>query len=445
MTVAGDWPRTNRALPWLLALFLVVMWLVPSQAISLPLPLPMDPFLDRILLLAIAALTILSIFTKRELAPGRPAPGLSRVMLFFFVISLVSVLLNAETLAGVGEIEQATKKLVVLVGYIALFYLVATIIRPSELRNFARLIVVLAVIAAIGTIYEYRTDINYFYDTARSLFGGFAEVAEVPGESDDGRPETVGPTQHGLAITTMLAFALPFAVLGLLSAKTGARKALYFVAVAVLLAGGLATLRKTSLIAPLTALLVIIAYRPRQMLRLAPLGVVLVLAIHAMAPEALGGVGKQLTNNFFNSGTTVGRTSDYEQVKPEVATYPLTGRGYGSITPERSDTYRILDNQYLGQLVQVGYVGLAAYVLLILAAFALAHAVIKRAPTPDRRDLGVAAAAGFATFGVGSALFDILSFWQSPSMFFFIAGLCSVAASKPAPAYAPAFQPAHAT
>ena len=125
-----------------------------------------------------------------------------------------------------------------------------------------------------------------------------------------------------------------------------------------------------------------------------------------------------------------------------MATYPLIGRGYGSVTPERLDTYRILDNQYLGQLVQVGYVGLVAYLALILAAFALAHDVIRRAASSALSDFGVAAAAVFATFGVVSALFDVLSFWQAPSLFFFIAGLCSVAASSLAPAPAPVLRPA---
>jgi hypothetical protein len=47
--------------------------------------------------------------------------------------------------------------------------------------------------------------------------------------------------------------------------------------------------------------------------------------------------------------------------------------------------------------------------------------------------LGLAAASGFVAFGVASALFDLFSFSQVPYMFFFIAGLCSVAASEPAP------------
>jgi hypothetical protein len=56
--------------------------------------------------------------------------------------------------------------------------------------------------------------------------------------------------------------------------------------------------------------------------------------------------------------------------------------------------------------------------------------------------MGLAAVAGFAAFAVTGALFDILSFWEVPYLFVFIAGLCSVATTKHAPAPAPLPQPA---
>ncbi len=75
------------------------------------------------------------------------------------------------------------------------------------------------------------------------------------------------------------------------------------------------------------------------------------MLIRGLAPGALGSVTQQFTDGFFSAGTTVGRTSDYEAISPDLATYPFTGRGYGSITPAKSDTYRILDNQYLIELL----------------------------------------------------------------------------------------------
>ena len=142
----------------------------------------------------------------------------------------------------------------------------------------------------------------------------------------------------------MLTLALPFAVIGLTSARTSGRKVLYGLAVALIIAGAVSTQRKTSVIAPVAAVLVLVAYRPRQMLRLAPFGAVLLVTVHIMAPEALGSVSSQITGGFFDSGSTIGRTSDYEAIAPDIATYPLLGRGYGTIDVAQSDTYRILDN-----------------------------------------------------------------------------------------------------
>ena len=185
-------------------------------------------------------------------------------------------------------------------------------------------------------------------------------------------------------------------------------------------------------------LTVLLVYRPREMLRMAPFGVVALMAIHVMAPAALGSVWGQFTGGFFDTGTTQGRTSDYEHIAPDVAANPLIGRGYGTIDPERSDTYRILDNEYLGQVIMVGFLGLVVYLALIVVSLTVAHRVIRRSGDRELARLAVAAAAAFAAFGVASTLFDILSFPQVPYLFFFIAGLCSVAAHRSSEAGQPA-------
>jgi hypothetical protein len=434
VTAPGDWPRTGRAIPWLLAAFLGLLWLVPSEAIVLPVPLPIDAHPDRFLLLALAVAALASVLAGRQHAPSTPVPGITLALLGFAAVALASLALNAQTLAGLGELEQGRKQFALLLSIIAVFFVVATIIRPSELRNFGALIVVLATVAAIGTIHEYRSGYNVFYDLADELFGGFASVEPPPNPTLDSRDETFGPTQHGLAIATMLTLALPFAVLGLTAARTRARKVLYGLAVVLILAGAVCTQRKTSIIAPAAAVLVLVVYRPRQMIRLAPFGAMVLVVIHLIAPAALGGVITQITGGFFESGSTIGRTSDYEAIAPDLATHPLLGRGYGTIDPTRSDTYRILDNQYLGWLIQVGSVGLSVYLALLAMAMALAHSVIRRSRHPDAQDIGLAAIAGFGAFVVANALFDLTSFIQVPYLFCFIAGLCSVAAASRAPA-----------
>ena len=53
---------------------------------------------------------------------------------------------------------------------------------------------------------------------------------------------------------------------------------------ALMLGAALATQRKTSLVLPIAVLVVLVSYRPRQMVRLVPLGLVMVALIHVAAP-----------------------------------------------------------------------------------------------------------------------------------------------------------------
>ena len=137
------------------------------------------------------------------------------------------------------------------------------------------------------------------------------------------------------------------------------------------------------------------------------------------------------------SDSTVGRTSDYGAVVPDVLTNPLLGRGYGTLDPSRVDTYRIFDNEYLGQLYQVGGLGLIAFLIFLVTPLFVVRPVL-RSDNPMRGPPALAAAASCLAFGVASALYDILSFPQAPYLFLFMAAVCTCAASLEVPVGAPA-------
>src|SRR6185312_5414230 len=50
----GTWPRTTRVLPWMLAAFLAMVWLVPFDSASLPVHLPFESKLDRVVIILMA-------------------------------------------------------------------------------------------------------------------------------------------------------------------------------------------------------------------------------------------------------------------------------------------------------------------------------------------------------------------------------------------------------
>ena len=90
--------------------------------------------------------------------------------------------------------------------------------------------------------------------------------------------------------------------------------------------------------------------------------------------------------------------------------------------------YRILDNQYLGTLFQVGVIGLISYLAIVVFGMVTAHGVIRRAGV--RAPPALAASAGCAAFGLLSATYDAAAFPQAVYSFLFVAGMVAALGSK---------------
>jgi O-antigen ligase len=430
-----DWPHTRRVLPWGLAFFMAMLFLVPIDAISLPVHLPINGTLDRPVVVALAMLWLASLALLSGAA--RPRMKLGRVhfmAILFLAVCLGSVALNGQALSNMHELSLAIKKLGLLLSYIVFFFIAASALRPREVPRFAALMVGLGVVVALGTIVEFRMHYNVFYELWGKLFPitypeQFDQVDEI------GRLTVYGPTLQPLELAGMLALVLPFAILGALDAPKRSRRVLYAIAVGLLLAGGVATSRKTSLVVPAAVLLILIAYRPRPMLGFTlRIGVPLLLIVHLASPSALGSVVGELEPGHLNSAlTTTDRTARYDAVAPDILRHPLIGRGYESYEPQK---YRILDNEYLDLLITVGLIGTLCYLALIATMLSAAHRTI-RGPDPRRASLALAAFTTIAAIAIASALFDVLSFPHVPYLLFFVAAMI-LALREPSPAGEPA-------
>ncbi len=418
---SDDWPHTTRVLPWALAGFLVMLFLVPFDTIQLPVSLPLSSTLDRPVLIALAGLWLLTLALVSGAA--RPRVKLTRVhfaVLAFFGLACVGVALNGGALASMDEISLVVKKLALLASYVLFFFVVASVIRPREVPRYATLIVCLGVIVAVATVVEYRMHYNVFYSLWSKVFS-IAVPPEMDMPDSIGRLTVYGPTSQPLELAALLAMVLPFAVIGSIDAATRRRRVLYTIAIGLLLAGGLATSRKTSIVAPVGAILLLVAYRPRSVGRaLLGLAFVLGVLVHFTSPGALGSVLTQLEPGHVNNVlSTTDRTARYDAVRPDLLTHPLLGRGYESYDPHK---YRILDNEYLGLLITTGLLGALAYLGILLSMMSAAHRTI-RGPDRRRASLALAAFASVGVIALASALFDVLSFPHVPYLLFFLGAM----------------------
>jgi O-antigen ligase len=340
-----------------------------------------------------------------------------------------------------NEMDLALRKLALLFSYALLFVIVASSIKASEVRNFTVFMVILAAITALGSIIEYRTDYNAFYNWISHLLP-VTPAAELGAVDSIGRKSVVGPTIHPLAVAMMMSLALPFAVVGFLTNSERRTKILYALAIGLMIGAALATQRKTSVVAPAVGMLVLLAYSPRRILKLLPIGLVLGVAINVAAPGAVAGVTEQLKpKNLFGVLSTKDRQSDYGAIKPDVIQHPLLGRGYESYDQKK---YRILDNQYLTLIVGSGVIGVLAYLSVFASILALAHRTI-RSRDPERAPPAMAAAAAIASLVVGSMLLDTLALPQLPYLICFIGGLVVVSSQATSRAGRPGQAPVPAT
>jgi O-antigen ligase len=436
--VVDSWPHTRRPLPWLLAGFLAAIFLVPIDAVHLKVHLPFNSDFDRAFVtLIVATWAIAAVLgnRRRRVVQLRPH-GWAAGMIAFTFIAVASIVVNIDRITNLGEWDVAQKKLAVLIGLVAIFAIFSLTLRISELRSFSALIVVLAAIAAVGTIYEEKTGNNIFYSTATSVLSPVAIVDPAPTDvttnpSAPGRPMIAGATRHPLSLTSILGMSLPFAVVLAAIAPSTRRRLLWILAACIIFTGALITQRRSGAVVPGFALLMLFILRPRQLLRLAPFGILaLVLGL------GLSGGGFSSIQQIKNGGdrdSTMGRTADYEAIIPDVLTNPMFGSGYGTHDSIRVDTYRIFDNEYLGQISQVGVLGLIAFLALILTPLFIVRSVL-RSDHPLRGPPALAAGAACLAFGVAASLYDILSFPQAPYLFLFMAAVCTCAASVEVPA-----------
>jgi hypothetical protein len=301
-------------------------------------------------------------------------------------------------------------------------------VRPNEIRAFLNYSLVLAVICALGMLFEYRFHQNLFYELSDKLLPGFFSVERFDaGAVDDlGRIKVSGPTAVPLEAVATLSMALPIAVVGLIHAQHWRGRVLYGLAAGLLLAATVTTYRKSALLAPFSVFLTVAYFRRRELLRLAPLGLVLVLLVHALAPGAIGSTTDQFDPSRLGVATVSDRTADYDAVRPDIWTHPILGRGWGTYDHV---IYRVLDSEPLHRIIEMGVLGLLAFIAMPLAVVLSARATIA-ARNPRWAPPALIGAAVAVSFLVVSVLFDVLSFPHPTYIFMLMAGLVTVVISQ---------------
>lgn len=420
---AGDWPRTTRILPWLLAVFMAMVYLVPFDQITLNVSAPISLPMDRLLLPVIIGIWLVARVVG---GPGRPVRRFTWIHAAvgaFMVCALLSVVLNAPELNHDLELMAGIKRIPYLLSYLSVFVIVASVVRATEVNAFLKYMLGLALLCAIGMLVEYQLSYNVFYTLSKQLLPSIFQVNVIADGLDYlGRAQIHGPATEPLEAVTMLALAIPIPLVGLMRSRRTRDKIFYAVAVCLLLSAMVTTYRKSALLVPGAVILTLIWFRPRQMLKMAPLAIVALGVIHVAAPGAFGSITSQLQTNHLNVPTVGDRVVRYDAVYPDVWSHLLFGRGYGTFD---HINHRILDSEVLGRTIEMGVIGLIAYLMMMISVIRVGYPIV-RARDPNRAAAALVGVCGAVAVLVSSFMYDTFSFPHGAYLFLFLAGFVAV-------------------
>ncbi|MGH3112435.1 MAG: O-antigen ligase family protein, partial [Gaiellaceae bacterium] len=345
----------------LVTLVVLVILLVPIRRYRLPgdLPFELEPY--RIIVALIVAAWLSSLLIDPRVWLKRS--GFEWPLLLFAAATVGSVLVNPERARAVED--DVVKELMFFGSFLLVFYIIVSVGRP--LGNLDRIVKVMlgggAVVAALALI-ESRTGFNLF-----DRFSGVIPLLELNEAPDikgrGGRLRVYASSQHPIALGAAFVMLIPLAIY--MVRQSGKQR--WWLVGGLLMLGAVATVSRTSILMLIVVGLVFLWLRPRETKRLWPALIPVVLVVHIALPGTIG----SLKSAFFPPGGLIaeqqtnagqrgsGRIADLGPALREYAQRPLLGQGYGTriVDAERQNA-PILDNQWLGSLLETGIVGVFA-------------------------------------------------------------------------------------
>jgi O-antigen ligase len=426
----------RRLVTWrgMLATIVLVVMFIPMRLYRLPASLPfhLEPYRVVVLLTAVAWVTSALIDPNVKLR----RTVLDRPLMLFAAAVVISLALNAGRFSSVQP--DVLKKLAFFATFFLVTYLVSS--TAGSLRDVDFLVRVLAcsgTVVAAAALVESRTGYNVF-NHLRSIVPFLKQDVAPPVFARGARLRVYASAQHPIALSAALVMIVPFAAYCALTR----RRIWWWIALVVMLLGALATVSRTAVIMIVATLAVFAWLRPRETQRMWPALVPLLIVVHIALPGAIG----SFREAFFPQGGLIAQQQNANIGSGRLATLgpvlhsefkePMFGEGFATRVTQPDEYVAvanapILDDQWLGVLLETGLVGTFALAWLFVRAVRSFGREAKTDLTPRGWLLG-AAAASSAAFFVSMFTYDAFSFVQVSFVFFIVLGIGAAALrSKP--------------
>jgi len=425
----------------LVGLILAVVLFVPIGRYKLPGNLPFNLELYRVVVALVVAVWLLSLLVDARVR-WRATPFDVPLLLLLGCI-LLSEVTNPGRVNSYGSF--VAKTLTFFLSFVLVYFVIATQLRERRSIDFLLRFLTIggALIGALGLV-ERRTDFNPF-NHLHVIFP-FLHYEPQIGTSvasltRGGNLRVLGPSEHPIALGAMLVMIVPIAIY---LTRTHGRR--WLIATVLLLVGALATGSRTAVSMLLAEFVLFLIVKPRETKRLLPLAVPAIVVVHVLAPGAIGGFRSAL----FPQGGLIAEQSHIaananpelaggriRQIRPMVAEasrHPFFGEGLGTritgfTVKERNAP--ILDDQWLNNLLDVGYIGFGLWIWLFVRSIRMLLRRARESSGNGDEWLYYGLGASLFSFAIGMLTFDAFSFTQVYFVFWIVLGLSSALLASP--------------
>jgi O-antigen ligase len=412
---ASSWRPVVGALIW-------STLLIPPGLYRLPVSgMPMDLEVYRLCLFLLLLLWGVSLLADENTLPR--AAGIDGSIAFLTLALSLSFVVNLFENRLSVDPPMLLKAVLYLGAPVALIYVVNSVFRSRDDVEWAlRLIVKLGVVVAGSGVVERASGYNVF--THLGEFIPFLEYKPgiVGATSAMDVMRIAGPSQHAIAFSVVLGMILPIAIYYARSASSTAERVLYGCAAGLIAVTMFLTGSRTAFVAFLVILAILWVRFPSVRRWTIPGLVVLAIVLHFAFTGAIGTLLERLSPGYLlatETGNDAGRVADYPRIIGYFWQRPLLGLGFGSFDPFK---YFWVDNEYLVMLVEVGLLGISAFLGFFISAFRMLFRA-GEALIQGIGGLAVSLSASVAVFAVTSFTYDSFGFPQPFNLFFILVAL----------------------
>jgi O-antigen ligase len=396
-----------------LTCYLVLLWFVPSSMVVPALGSAGSPSS----LLGVAAFFWWVWFHVRRTEPltGGFQPVRASVLVWLLIMLVVYAHAMSGPLPG-DEVSVADSGMLRLLGMAGIL-LVANdgLGSGHHLHQILRRLALCAGLVAVLGLVQYSTR-ELLVDrlsipglTASALSGGLGDRGGFVRPSGT----STSPIEYGL----VLALALPIVIA--LASGHHRHRILFRILLVPMVASIYFSISRSAYLCALVGVVVMAAsWNGRQRLQATGFLAVTSVAMYLSVPGLLGTI-MGLFSNAGEDPSVGSRTGSYEIAGAFIENSPVLGRGFGTFLPK----YWILDNGYLGLLIEGGVLGLGGLLALIGAGVLAARQARRWSPDPDDQQLARALMASIIAGAAGLAFFDAFAFPQSAGAVFLLLGL----------------------